>query len=87
VTGLSVRELRAHPRRAMLTGVAVIVGVALVSGTLVLGDTAVRAGVQDSDVDQLRRILHAHGGSALVRSAPGAGTEVELHMPRRTRHG
>jgi putative ABC transport system permease protein len=85
VTGLSVRELRAHPRRAMLTGVAVIVGVALVSGTLVLGDTAVRAGVQDSDVDQLRRILLVAGGVALLVGAFIINTTMSAVLAQRTR--
>jgi signal transduction histidine kinase len=42
-----------------------------------------RRGITDS----IERRIHAHGGSAVVRSTPGAGTEVELHMPRGARHG
>jgi signal transduction histidine kinase len=42
-----------------------------------------RRGITDS----IERRIHAHGGSAVVRSALGAGTEVELHMPRGARHG
>lgn len=38
-----------------------------------------RHGVRHSIVDRMTR----HGGSADVRSAPGEGTEVRLHMPRR----
>jgi signal transduction histidine kinase/phage shock protein PspC (stress-responsive transcriptional regulator) len=37
-----------------------------------------RMGVRNSIVDRMSR----HGGSADVRSAPGDGTEVRLHMPR-----
>jgi signal transduction histidine kinase len=37
-----------------------------------------RHGVRNSIVDRMAR----HGGSADVRSAPGEGTEVRLHMPR-----
>ena len=39
-----------------------------------------RQGVRSSIVDRMSR----HGGSADVRSAPGEGTEVRLHMPRTT---
>ena len=37
-----------------------------------------RHGVRSSIVDRMGR----HGGRADVRSAPGEGTEVRLHMPR-----
>jgi signal transduction histidine kinase len=37
-----------------------------------------RHGVRSSIVDRMAR----HGGRADVRSAPGEGTEVRLHMPR-----
>ncbi|MGI9155704.1 MAG: ATP-binding protein [Marmoricola sp.] len=36
-----------------------------------------RHGVRDSIVDRMRR----HGGEATVRSTPGGGTEVRLHLP------
>ncbi|NPC97554.1 ATP-binding protein [Nocardioides sp. zg-DK7169] len=39
-----------------------------------------RYGVRHSIVDRLQR----HGGSAEIRSAPGEGTEVRLHLPRPT---
>jgi signal transduction histidine kinase len=39
-----------------------------------------RRGVSESIVGRMAR----HGGSAEVRSAPGEGTEVVLHMPRRS---
>ncbi|WP_210504418.1 ATP-binding protein [Nocardioides xinjiangensis] len=42
------------------------------------GVAADRQGVRSSIVDRMAR----HGGSADVRSAPGDGTEVRLHMPR-----
>lgn len=41
-----------------------------------------RHGVRHSIVDRMQR----HGGSAEVRSEPGGGTEVRLHLPR-TRQG
>lgn len=37
-----------------------------------------RLGVRRSIVDRMER----HGGSAEIRSAPGEGTEVRLHLPR-----
>lgn len=40
-----------------------------------------RYGVRHSIVDRMER----HGGSAIVRSAPGEGTEVRLHLPRQPR--
>ncbi len=39
-----------------------------------------RYGVRHSIVDRMQR----HGGSGEVRSAPGEGTEVRLHLPRPT---
>ena len=36
-----------------------------------------RYGVRHSIIDRMER----HGGSAEVRSAPGEGTEVRLHLP------
>ena len=38
-----------------------------------------RAGVRDSIIGRVER----HGGSAMVHSEHGVGTEVELRMPRR----
>ena len=40
-----------------------------------------RYGVRNSIVDRMQR----HGGSAEVRSAPGEGTEVRLHLTRQPR--
>jgi signal transduction histidine kinase/phage shock protein PspC (stress-responsive transcriptional regulator) len=40
-----------------------------------------RHGVRHSIIDRMDR----HGGSAEVRSTPGEGTEVRLHLPRRPR--
>lgn len=42
------------------------------------GVAADRHGVRSSIIDRMTR----HGGRADVRSAPGEGTEVRLHMPR-----
>jgi signal transduction histidine kinase len=39
-----------------------------------------RRGLRDSVVGRLQRV----GGTAVVHSAPGQGTEVELTLPRRT---
>jgi signal transduction histidine kinase len=36
-----------------------------------------RHGLADSIVGRMGR----HGGTAMIRSAPGAGTEVELRLP------
>jgi signal transduction histidine kinase len=41
-----------------------------------------RHGVRSSIVDRMER----HGGRADVRSAPGEGTEVRLHMTRHAQH-
>ena len=38
-----------------------------------------RYGVRNSIIDRMNR----HGGSAELRSTPGEGTEVRLHLPRR----
>ena len=46
------------------------------------GVAADRHGVRSSIIDRMAR----HGGSADVRSAPGEGTEVRLHMPRTGHH-
>ena len=40
-----------------------------------------RYGVRNSIIDRMQR----HGGSAEVRSAPGDGTEVRLHLTRQPR--
>jgi signal transduction histidine kinase len=40
-----------------------------------------RQGIAES----IRARMARHGGTAAVRSAPGAGTEVELTMPRPAR--
>ena len=40
-----------------------------------------RYGVRHSIVDRMQR----HGGTAEVRSIPGEGTEVRLHLPRPNR--
>ena len=38
-----------------------------------------RQGISRSIIERMNR----HGGTAVIRSSPGAGTEVELHMPHR----
>ena len=40
-----------------------------------------RYGVRNSIIDRMQR----HGGTAEIRSAPGEGSEVRLHLPRPTR--
>ena len=45
------------------------------------GVAADRHGVRNSIIDRMTR----HGGSADVRSSPGEGTEVRLHLPRTAR--
>ncbi len=42
------------------------------------GVAADRHGVRNSIIERMAR----HGGSADVRSSPGEGTEVRLHLPR-----
>jgi putative ABC transport system permease protein len=68
----------------LLTGLAAVIGVALVSGTLVLGDTAVRAG-GDSDVEQLRDILLIGGGVALLVGAFIINATLAAVLAQRTR--
>jgi signal transduction histidine kinase len=41
-----------------------------------------RYGVRRSILDRMER----HGGTAEVRSAPGEGTEIRLHLPRLRPH-
>ncbi len=53
---------------------------AVVVDVVTVGDGG--QGVRNSIVDRMSR----HGGSADVRSAPGEGTEVRLHMPRTPSH-
>ncbi len=51
-------------------------------------DPALRNGTDRRGItDSIERRIHAYGGSAVVRSTPGAGTEVELHMPWGARVG
>lgn len=46
-------------------------------------DTTLRNGTDRHGItDSIERRIRAHGGSAVVHSAPGAGTEVELRVPR-----
>jgi signal transduction histidine kinase len=37
-----------------------------------------RRGIADS----IRGRIHRHGGTAVITSSPGEGTEVQLRMPR-----
>lgn len=48
------------------------------AGFTVDGVAAGRHGVRTSIIDRMAR----HGGSADVRSSPGEGTEIRLHLPR-----
>lgn len=66
---LAMKELRARPLRALLTGIAAVIGVGLVSGTFVLLDTAGAAGNPDGDVEQVGRIVLVGGGVALIVAA------------------
>jgi signal transduction histidine kinase len=51
-------------------------------------DPSLRSGTDRRGItDSIERRIQAQGGSAQVRSALGAGTEVELRMPRGARHG
>ena len=51
------------------------------AGFAVDGVAADRHGVRNSIIDRMAR----HGGSADVRSSPGEGTDVRLHLPRTAR--
>jgi len=39
--------------------------------------------VADEDVEYLLGRMERHGGSAVINSRPGAGTEVVMRLPRR----
>jgi len=51
-------------------------------------DPALRNGTGRRGItDSIEGRIDAHGGTAAVRSSPGAGTEIELRVPRSGRHG
>jgi hypothetical protein len=64
--GLAVRGLIARPWRALLTGLAAVIGVSLVAGALVLADTAERAGDVGGDVRVVGDIVLVAGAVALL---------------------
>jgi putative ABC transport system permease protein len=64
--GLAVRGLIARPWRALLTGLAVVIGVSLVAGALVLADTAERAGDMGGDPRVVGDIVVVAGAVALL---------------------
>ncbi|MCA1983475.1 ATP-binding protein [Nocardioides nematodiphilus] len=57
-------------------------GVGFELGT-VLANSADRHGVRDS----IRARMERHGGTAMIRTSPGEGTEVRLRMPRPKQEG
>jgi putative ABC transport system permease protein len=64
--GLAVRGLIARPWRALLTGLAAVIGVSLVAGALVLADTAERADDVGDDVRVVGHIVLVAGAVALL---------------------
>jgi putative ABC transport system permease protein len=82
---MTVRELSARPWRALLTGLAAVVGVGLVSGTFVLLDTAERAGGVDSDVRELGDIVRVAGVVALLVGAFIVNAALTVTLAQRAR--
>jgi signal transduction histidine kinase len=47
-------------------------------------DSDAVAGDRKGIAESIRGRMQRHGGTAVIRSVPGEGTEVELTVPRRT---
>ena len=82
---LALRELVLRRWRAAMTSLAVVVGVGVVSGTLIVGDTAERAGTRDSDIDQVSQILFAAGAVALLVGAFIINITMSVVLAQRSR--
>jgi putative ABC transport system permease protein len=85
VIGVTLRGLLSRWRRAVLTSLAAVVGVAIVSGTLMVSDTAGRAGTADSDIDLVRQIMLIAGGVALLVGAFIVNLTTSVTVVQRTR--
>jgi signal transduction histidine kinase len=48
-------------------------------------DSEAIAGDRKGIAESIRGRMQRHGGTAVIRSVPGEGTEVELSVPRRGR--
>lgn len=75
---LSLRELRARPWRAALTGMAVVVGVSLISGTFILLDSA-------RDAEQVGTAVLVAGAVSLLVGAFIINTSLSVGIAQRTR--
>jgi putative ABC transport system permease protein len=82
---LTVKGMVVHWRRALLTGMAAVVGVAIVSGTLIVSDTADRLGSQDSDLHIVRQVMLIAGGVTLLIGAIIVNLMVSVTVAQRTR--
>jgi putative ABC transport system permease protein len=79
---LALRELRAGFRRALLTGVAGVIGVGLISGTLVVLDTVRHA---EAEVQQMGQAVLVAGCVALLVGAFVINAAFTVTLARRTR--
>ena len=69
-------------RRADLTGPQLtVVKILEQIGDMSLSELSERIRAQNSTVTGIIDRMERHGGSAEIRSEPGAGTEVRLHLP------
>ena len=82
---LTVKGLLARWQRALLTGMAAVVGVAIVSGTLIVSDTADRLGSQVSDLDIIRRVMLIAGGVTLLVGTFIVNLMTSVTVAQRTR--
>ena len=56
MTALTVKGMLAHWQRALLTGMAAVVGVAIVSGTLIVSDASEQGRVELEDVPRVEQV-------------------------------
>lgn len=76
--------LLARGWRAVLTSLAAVVGVAVVAGTLLVGDTADRAG-STAELDLVRQIMLVAGGVAVLVGAFIVNLTMSVTVAQRTR--
>ena len=82
---VTLRGLRARWRRAVLTGMAALVGVAITSGTSMVSDTAGRAGVTGGDIDVVRQVMLLAGGVTLLVGVFIVNLTASVTVAQRTR--